>query len=203
MNAKGVRNWLLVQPRPVALTLRCSDKVHELKVDPSQTWAHLAESVEAINPDIVEAYDPTGKLIRAARRDSLDATSDDDQTDTTKASATKMELDAETARFKIFSDHLAQAYQFATGVAFERMVDLFSAVNRRSESLEKSLEQTHRLLGKAYQEQVEQAFEHAEQSANDPVSGLVGAFLNGAAQGAIETTAKVKPPSPTNGKAKA
>ena len=198
MNTRAIRNWLILKPRPFALKCKCADGVHELEVDPNSNWTKLAESVEAIDPDQIELFDRAGKLIRAAKRDMFD---DPDQNENEASNAVaKLALDAESARFKIFADHLAGAYQFATQIAFDKMVDLFAAVNRRSEALEKSLDATHRLLGKAYQEQVDQALENAENA--DPGTQLVGALLNGAAQGQIEKAMSAAQ-SPSNGKAKA
>ena len=199
MNTRAIRNWLILKPRPFALKCKCADGTHDLEVDPNSNWTKLAESVEAIDPDQIELFDRAGKLIRAAKRDAFDEP--EAESDAASNAQAKLMLDAESARFKVFADHLAAAYQFATQIAFDKMVDLFAAVNRRSEALEKSLDATHRLLGKAYQEQVDQALENAENA--DPGTQLVGALLGGAAQGQIESAMKTAARSPSNGKAKA
>lgn len=196
MNPKAVRTWLLTRPRGTKLLLKSGDKVHETQIESDQNWTKLAESVETIDPETLEIYSADGKLIRAAKRANFEEPDGEEETETEAAKRIKAAADAETERFRIFSDHIAQAYRFATEVAFERMVDLFAAVNRRSESLEKSLDATHRLLGKAYQEQVDTALEQAENQ--DPLSNLVGAFVQGSSQAAMEQAAAK---SPTNGKA--
>jgi hypothetical protein len=76
------------------------------------------------------------------------------------------------------------------------MCDVFEAVNRRSEALEKSLATTERLLRSAYQDSIDKAVELAETQAADPLSTMVGAFVQGRAQGADEA-------KPNGGKAKA
>ena len=203
MNARSIRGWLLIQPRPTSLKLVMGDEVQEITVDPkTQTWASIASTVEALDPDKVEVYDAAGKLLRAAKGAAFDEAPEDDSSTSEQAIVAKQALtDAETLRFRVFADHLAEAYKFATGVAFERMVDLFAAVNRRSESLEKSLDATHRLLGKAYQEQVEQALEHAEGEEGNLLRDVVSSFVGGAAQAGVEKAAKSVVSSPTNGKA--
>ncbi len=197
MNARLVRSWLLSRPRPASIKLKSNDAYQELQVEENQNWSKLADSIETMEPDSIEAYDKDGKLLRATKSDVLE-----DESDDPVIAREKSRLDAETERFRCFADHLAQAYRFATEVAFERMVDLFAAVNRRSEALEKSLDATHRLLGKAYQEQVDTALEQAANG--DPLDNIVGAFVQGAAQGQIEkTAAKMGVPMPvkkTNGK---
>jgi hypothetical protein len=210
MNVKAVRSWLLVRPRGTRLTLKTGEARQDVEIESDQNWTRLAESVETVDPDTIEIYASDGKLLRAAKRGTFDEP-DDDETENEAAKRIKAAADAETERFRIFSDHLANAYRFATEVAFERMVDLFAAVNRRSESLEKSLDATHRLLGKAYQEQVDTALDHAENA--DPLSSLVGAFVQGGGQAAMENAAAQaaaqaktngqRPTSPSNGKGKA
>jgi hypothetical protein len=194
--ASNIRGFLLVRPRPLAVKLIAASGSQDLEIGKDPNWARLADTIEAIDPDVVEVYDKSGKLIRAAARDSFESGDDDDPEAPRQGRKVVPVTDPETARYKIFADHLAAAYQFATGVAFERMVDLFAAVNKRSESLEKSLDATHRLLGKAYQEQVDAALDNAENV--DPATKLVSAFLNGATQAAAEKTAAKAPP---NGKA--
>jgi hypothetical protein len=208
MNAALIRNYLLRRPKPEGLRLTTGDHQEFLDIAKGSSWASLAESIEAIDPDLIEVLDKSGKLIRAVKRETLEQQAEETaETSPTSASPnSKHVVDGETARFKEFSFHLAEAYKFATGVAFERMVSLFEAVNRRSESLEKSLEATHRLLGKAYQEQVDLALENAQQDGDqDPVAGLVTAFMGGATQAAAEKAglrANGKA-APQNGKAKA
>lgn len=201
MNPRSVRGFLLIRPRPSRVNLKSGDKVQEIPVEPTQNWARLAESIETIDPDTIEVYDAAGKLLRAAKRESFEEP-DAESVEELSLQKAKAAADAETERFRIFADHIAGAYRFATEVAFERMVDLFAAVNRRSESLEKSLDATHRLLGKAYQEQVDTALENAENG--DPLSNLVGAFVQGSTQAAVEQAqAQSRAPQkgPTNGKA--
>lgn len=198
MSQAVVRSWLLKQPRPAAVRLKQGTEIQTLPVNPGVTWASIAQTILAFEPDTIEALDDKAGLIRASSLVSIVAGEDSEAPTIVDVGPVRAALDAETARYKIFAEHIAEAYRFATGVAFERMVDLFGAVNRRSESLEKSLEATHRLLGKAYQEQIDTALEHA--SAEDPVTNLVGAFMQGANQAAVEAVANK---GPSNGKAKA
>jgi hypothetical protein len=200
MNVKALRSWLLSRPRGTRLVLKTGNQVQEVGIESDQNWSRLADSIETIGPDLIEVYAADGKLIRATKCDIFD---DEDEGEQEAAAVAKLKAasDAETARFAAFADHIAQAYRFATEIAFERMVDLFAAVNRRSEALEKSLDATHRLLGKAYQEQVDNAIEQAENA--DPLSNLVGAFVQGSTQAQVENAqqqARGKPNGKPNGK---
>lgn len=200
MNVKSLRSWLLLRPRGNRIVLRSGDKTSEIALDAETNFAKLSESIEAIDPESIEMVAVDGKIIRASKSTAFEDGIDDE--DPAALLRIRAQSDAETARFQLFSDHLAQAYRFATEIAFERMVDLFAAVNRRSESLEKSLDATHRLLGKAYQQQVDSVLEaaEAEASGSDPMSNLIGAFVQGAAQSTAEQQA-ARVAAPTNGKA--
>jgi hypothetical protein len=195
MTIASVRTWLLKQPRPATVRIKRANEVQTLTTDGGQTWQQIATTIVGFEAETIDALDAKSGLIRSTTLDAIDDTETGSGTSETTVGS-RLVLDAETARYKIFAEHVAEAYRFATGVAFERMVDLFSAVNRRSESLEKSLEATHRLLGKAYQEQIDNALQKAE--GDDPVTNLLGAFMTGATQGAAEKSAVV----PTNGKGK-
>lgn len=186
MNVRALRSWLLIRPRAASLKLKIGEKTQEILTDSDQNWARLADSIEVLAPDTIEAYAADGRLLRATKGEAFD---DEDEAANEEAALNRAKLaaDSETERYRVFADHIAGAYKFATEIAFERMVDLFAAVNRRSEMLEKSLEQTHRLLGKAYQEQVDQALEHAGNA--DPITELVGAFVQGNGQAQAEQAA--------------
>lgn len=203
MNVKSLRSWLLARPRGTKLVLRTGTQVQEVGVESDQNWSRLADSIETIGPEVIEVYAADGKLIRATKTEQFD--DDDAAAEEEAVRRVKAQSDAESARFDAFATHIAAAYKFATEIAFERMVDLFAAVNRRSEALEKSLDATHRLLGKAYQEQVDNAIEQAEHG--DPLSNLVGAFVQGSTQAQVEqaqaTAAARKPNGTSNGKAEA
>jgi hypothetical protein len=209
VNARAIRGWLLKSPRPVTLKLTCGENVTAITREPTQTWADVAESVEALEPDLIEAFDAKASLIRAIRTDNLsEAPADDDTASSGKTTDTRKAYDAETERMKVFAQLLAEAYKFATGTAFDRMIGLFDGVARQSEAQTKTLYEFQKLLGKAYQDQVDMALENAgNEKEPDMLTSLVGALVQGASQGAAERIAKstaitksgIKPP--TNGKA--
>lgn len=182
-----LRGWLLQHPRPATVRVKCGDELHTMGIDAKTSFAAMARSIDALESDVIEAYDSAGVLIRATKPFEID--NEDDVAPEAEATAAPKNADGETARFAMFSQHIAEAYKFATGIAFERMVDLFAAVNRRSESLEKSLEATHRLLGKAYQEQVDLALENAG-AEGDPIQTMASAFIAGASERAATAAAQ-------------
>ena len=198
MNYRTLRGWLMAPPRPTSVRLLSEgQQPKQLTREASQTWASFAGTIDAIEPDTIEVLDPNGVVLRAIKLDAFEVAGTNEE-EPVKVVAKPTDFDAETVRFRIFADHVAHAYEHGYTVAFARMCDVFEAVNRRSEALEKSLGTTERLLRSAYQDSIDKAVELAETQASDPLSTMVAGFVNGQAQGAMDAVAK-----PTNGKAKA
>jgi hypothetical protein len=199
MNAQSLQYWFRKRPVPATIQIFQGDKVSEYVKTEDQNWADVARSIVAMDPDKVEVYDAKGKVLRAVRFDD-----DEVEEQAAKAAAAKApSYDAETERMRVFATLLAEAYKFSTTVAFEKMASLFDAVYRQGESQSKALYEMNRLLGKAYQEQVEMALEHAETAGEtDPVTGLIGTFLTGQQQGAAAAAANKAngAKAPANGK---
>lgn len=211
-NAAQIRNWLICQPRPASIKLSGEGEPRVIVIKSWMSWARTATTVAALNPDLIEAFDEQGELIRAANATQIEGPEDAVDSNAVvaslyTASSTKnaQPFDAETARFELFAkllgeayERVAEAHKFSTQVAFDKMVDLFAAVNRRSESLEKSLDGTHKLLRRAWQDSLEQAVEQASAGENkeDFLGGIAKSFIQGALTGGDK-------PEPTNGKAKA
>jgi hypothetical protein len=192
MTVNEVRGWLLHQPR--ASTIRvvtCDDQHHEVSVKSGTSWMAIAESILALDPALIQAYDANGAILRAVR--PQEGTQIDGAE---RRSASPLVLpsnvDPQSAMLIHFADLLASAYRHSTDVAFERLTNLFEAVNRRSEALEASLETTHQLLRKAYREQMENAETKPE---TDLLNELVTGFAQGAASHGPTNG------SPQNGKA--
>lgn len=196
MNYRTLRGWLMVEPRPVSVRLiAAGQEPREIIRSPSQSWAAFAATIDALEPDAVEVLDAKGTPLRAVKLEQFEQISDDEEQ--AKPIAKPADFDAETVRFRIFADHIAKAYEHGYTVAFARMCDVFEAVNRRSEALEKSLGTTERLLRSAYQDSLDKAVELAEAQAQaDPLSTMVAGFVQGKTQGALDATAG------KNGKAK-
>jgi hypothetical protein len=194
MDVTEIRGWLLCQPRASTLRVVSADDRHHEVATGASSWMAIAQSIHALGPTLIEAYDQDGKLIRAVRPD-------DDETNAAAngehAPAAPLVLppgtDPQSVMLIHFADLLAGAYRHSTDVAFERLASLFEAVNRRSEALERSLDTTHRLLRRAYQDQLENA-EPAKEG--DFLGELVGTMVAGAGAAA----ANQGNGTPSNGK---
>ena len=191
MDVTEIRGWLLCQPR--ASTLRVvttDDRHHEVSVTSGVSWMAIAQSIHALEPALIEAYDADGKIIRAVRPQE-DVEGEQAPGSPPAPLVLPPNTDPQSAMLIHFADLLAGAYRHSTDVAFERLASLFEAVNRRSEALERSLDTTHRLLRRAYQDQLDNA---PPKEDGDLLNDLVQNFAVGAAQQNGNGT-------PTNGKA--
>lgn len=193
MNPQEIRSWLLQAPKPDALRVTGpDDQVHDVAITRGGSWARLAESIAALRPELIEAYDAGGKLLRAVRPAEHEAAHDTivppSMGSSSSSSSTGMlGMGDLSILLREFGKELSLAYRHANEVAFTRMVDMFEAVNRRSETLEKSLDATHKMLRRAWEDQLEaQAAAAAAEveSQKDPLNAIVGSFVQGAAAAA-------------------
>lgn len=196
---RRIRNWLLQLPKPHSVRVTSGDDTHALEIG-TQKWAQVAISVDALDPDKIEALDPNGKLLRCIKPDQLSEPSDEEEEGTTSAVAktNAKQLEREMAMLSKFGELLADAYKHSTTVAFTKMVELFDATSRRGESLEKSLASTEKLLRRAYEEGAA-AGDKGEPSL---LESMLTAFANGQAQHTLEgAVAGATAKKTTNGKA--
>lgn len=220
MEATQIRTWLLAQPKPASVRLSCADdQTHEMEVVPGGSWARLAESIAAMEPVRIDALDAKGKLIRAVKPAEHQEHEDDDELEQGVAPAAKGNPlagdDAETRRFRLVAELIAQAYRHSTDVAFNKMTDMFGAMNHRADALAASLETTNKMLRKAYDDQLQAQIDAANseialENKKDGLDEIIGAVVTSAVQGqadraaaAATTAAKTAVNGKqTNGKAK-
>lgn len=197
---RKIRCWLLQLPKPHSVRVTSGDDVQILEFG-VQKFTAIAASIEALDPDKIEALDLNGKLLRAIKAEQFEEplSDDDDGTPTTATAKTNArQLEREMAMLVKFGELLADAYKHSTSVAFGKMVELFDATSRRGESLEKSLASTEKLLRRAYEEGAAGGDGKGEPSL---IESMLTAFANGQAQHALEGTVAGAAVKKTNGKA--
>lgn len=195
MNAAAIRTWCLKQPRPASLRLTSGRDVRTVAIAAGVPWSQIARTAEAMSPDLIEALDTGGNLIRAIRPDDDNGDDDDAKPATpTPATAAALIVDPETARFNLFATLLSDAYKHANEVAFGKLVEIANIMGKRGESLEKSLASTERLLRASWQENADLKVQAETAGNGDLLTDLAGAVMQGMGQanGA---------PAKTNGKA--
>jgi len=186
--SQELRSWLMKHPRPASLRLSSNGESRILAVPAKVVWQELATSVAALAPELIEALDSNGTILRLVQPSAATEDDYDPEPPRTAAVVTK---DPTVANLHAMAEIIAGAYRHSTEVAFTRMVDLFEAVNRRSESLERSLDMTHNMLRKAYEahaEAVMEATADATPPATEPLQQMMQSFMSGA------MTPKPRPP---------
>jgi hypothetical protein len=198
-STNAVRAWLLIQPRPTSLRLTCDGEFRNIPV--TSTWAATAQSIEALDADLVEALDDKGNVLRAIKPESL-LEEEPERTNETNAAISKaIAIDGETERFRLFATLISDAYKYGYEVAFTKMVELFAAVNSRTESIEKSLATTERMLRKSYEDNLKLQMERAATDGGEGgLASFLTSFIGGMNSGASESETESKK---SNGKAEA
>lgn len=185
MNANRIRGFLLQQPKPVVVRVSTADgEPQELK--PGKSFARCAESIEALHVDLIECIDKDGNLIRAIRTDSPEA-----QRSEAAEIPAGISSDPHALMLTHFSNLIHRAYAHSTEVAFSRMVELVERMGDRSDAIERRLERAEAAHRRVVEQQIDDAFDHAEQIAAqasatgagvDFVSQMAQAYLSGVAQ---------------------
>jgi len=179
-----IRAWLLKMPRAHTVRVHSGDDVHLVEVGLAK-WAAIATTIDALDPELIECLGPEQNLLRAVRIDQLDESeepADDTSSSSSSSAMDQRRTDREMQLLTRFGELLAEAYKHSTTTAFVKMVELFEAVAKRGESLEKSLATTERLLRKAYADGAG-ASEEGEQSL---LEQMLSAYVSGQHNSAIE-----------------
>lgn len=203
MNVATIRGFLLQQPKPHAVKVTSGDGEQQpLKL--GRSYAKIAETIEALGIDLLECYDDKGVLLRAMRVKRDEQPSPRSESPTIPQG---IESDPNALMLTHFANLLHRAYQHSTEIAFAKMVEFVGMMGQRSESIEQRLERSESRERRLQQEQVDDAFERAEEEAErkaaeaangsgDLVQQMAGAFLSGRLQPTVSV-----PNGKGNGKA--
>ena len=199
MNVQSIRAWLMIAPRPKAVRVSSEGVAPQNIATPDGTkWIQVAESIAALQPELVEALTAEGGTIRAMRPDELDA--DEDATEDTIPVNVNDPL---SVQLITISRLLADAYRHSTDVAFDKLLAMFDASTRRQESLERSVDTMNRMLNKAIADNLQAQIDGANtQSGGSFFEQLVASFMQARAQGEAAKQAATAPPNGANGAAK-
>lgn len=172
MSSSKIRNFLLQMPKPAAVRVYVDNEPKELVLR-GRSYQKLAESIDAMDGEKLECVDAEGKVLRVMRLDDEDA-----QRVQSPAMPAILSQDPQAALLSLFANELARAYQYATEIAFTKMVECFDRVNDRSSSIEQRLERAEALARRLRDDQVEDAFERAQEIADAAGQGGNDAFVN-------------------------
>lgn len=186
-DASRIRGFLLQSPKPHLVRISTMDgEPHELK--PGRSYAKCADTIAALDVELIECLDDGGKLLRALRMSSPDALRSD-----AAAIPKGLEADPQAMMLTHFANLIHRAYEHSTEIAFSKMVELVERIGDRSEAIESRLERAEAAHRRAVDQQIDDAFERAEETAEKAADGrgdllqnLAGAFLNGQMQSAAK-----------------
>lgn len=191
---ESIRLWLLAKPRAVSLRVTCGGKVSTFGVAPNQSWAQIAASLEAMEPELIETLDAAGNVQRAVRPEAFD----DEETPGEAAPAPAPALlDAESARFTLVANLLAQAH----AASFQALVELANANTRRAEAAERTAATYERLRRQELDDREDALADREEQQQTNPLQQLASAALGGMGMAGAPAPAAPTPPTKPNGKA--
>lgn len=203
MNVQRIRGFLLQLPKPHLVRLTGDGEPQDIK--PGKSYAKCADTIAALNPDLIECLDADGKVLRAARMSAADGHRSD-----AAALPVGLESDPNALMLTHFANLIHRAYEHSTEIAFTRLVELTERMNDRSESIEQRLERSEAANRRLLQEQVDDAFERAQEHAanaeggGDLVNQMAGAFLSGSMNKPAAAAAAAPKPNgqKTNGASK-
>lgn len=183
MNADTLRGWLLQQPKPALIRVTTEGDIQDLK--PGKSWAKTAETIVALEPELVQCFDASGNLTRATRFEVEPAP---------RRGSPAPDLppviaqDPHVALLHHFASLLHRAYEHSTQVAFDKMGDVCERINDRSENIEQRLERSEARARRLQEDQVEDAYDRAAELAAEAQNGggdealkshLMQAFMSG------------------------
>lgn len=182
MNVARIRGFLLQLPKPSLIRITGDGEPQDIK--PGKSYAKTAETIAALAPELIECLDSDGKVLRAQRTDT-----DESRRSDAAVMPPVIATDPHAAMLTHFANLLHRAYEHSTEIAFTRLVDLTERMGDRAEAIEQRLERAEAANRRLLQDQVEQAFERAQEVAERSAEGeggmlqqMAGAFLSGAAQ---------------------
>lgn len=192
-----VRGFILQIPKPITVRISSTDgATDELKVG-RQSFMRMAETICAVDPELVECLDKEGALIRAMRPEELVVVEPPRDTELPD----ELKGDKVSAQLNHFANLLSQAYRHSTDVAFNKLVDLVERGEARYDAMERRLDRAENETREALRDQIDAEMKRVEESAlgkdGAPNEGqaleMLQAMMGGISQGKTVT--------PPNGKA--
>lgn len=190
-----IRGFLIQQPKPALVRVTGDGEPQELR--PGKSYQRCAETIAALDPQLIELYDSQKQLLRA-----MDLREEDARRSDAAPIPEGIKQDPHALMITHFANLLHRAYEHSTEIAFNRLVDLTDRLNDRSEAIEQRLERAESQYRRLANEQIEAALDRAEEAQQQQADGnlgeqMLGAFLGGRGERVPAAAANGK----SNGKA--
>ncbi len=181
MNVGRIRGFLLQLPKPATIRVTRDGETTDIK--PNKSAARTAETIAALAPELIECLDASGSVLRAQSTDTPEAHRSE-----AAAIPDGIKGDPNALMLTHFANLLHRAYEHSTETAFVRLVEITERMNDRSQAIEQRLERTEAANRRLLQDQVDAAFERAEEvaeeaaeqgSGGDLMQQMAAAFMSG------------------------
>lgn len=172
-----IRGFLIQKPKPALVRVTSDGDSQE--ITPGKSYQRCAETIAALDPELIEIFDAGKKLIRA-----MDLRDEESQRSDAAAIPAGIAADPHALMLTHFANLLHRAYEHSTEIAFAKLVDLTDKLNDRSEAVEQRLERAELQYRRLANEQIESALDRAEEAQQQGQQGglgeqMLGAFLGG------------------------
>lgn len=199
MNVTKLRGFLISLPKPAMVRIYVDGEPSELKVN-NRSYQKLAETIDAMEAERLECLDSGGGLLRAMRLDDGEARRSD-AADMPQVLA----QDPHAAMVTHCANLIHRAYEHSTEVAFAKLVEVMDRMNDRSASIEQRLERAEAQARRLRDDQVQDAFDRAEEIAQQAQAAGGGGIADQLAQAFVSGqmnrgVARPSKPAAANGK---
>lgn len=201
------RKWLMQAPRPSKVRIHVAgDAVREITPSSHMTWAKLANTIDALNPSILEALGKDGELLRAR---NLEQVAEQGEPQEPAGEGDPLEHVEGETELESFARLIAAAHQSSSErafqfveVAFRSMVEMHNLNVKQLSAMQQSVEGVHKIWRRAYEQNVAQGGGE-EGDENGAVAAGGGLLMQMLAQFAnAQAMANPPPAAHTNGAAK-
>ncbi len=188
MTSAQIHKWLMTSPRPARVRVTDMEGAVSDVLCGQTTWVKLAETIEAMQPDQLQALNEQGAILRAIRPNdhSEDWSSEEEPPRNSKPRMVPpaidipiADMDPETKRLLLVARLIADAYRHSTDVAFERLAELVEAGNRRAEAVDQAREAMYRTHVRQLEQQVKALGEQPAEAPNDLLGSMIAAAVQG------------------------
>lgn len=186
-----IRTFLLKKPRPdIVRVTTTGGETKEVHIEEDRVrWADVARTVANLSPGIIQAENSAEEVLRIEKISEAYAAPVD------VAPAIHPVLpphtDPETARLHHFSTLLAHAWEFSTGLAFNKLADQQEREARRMEAIEQRLERTEAAYRAEFHARVRDQLNGMDDGSQK--EGMIDAFFDSFRRGRQNQTSEDAP----------
>lgn len=160
MNAWNIRSFLLQTPKPAKVRLTTEGEIKELDCR-KKTMIRIAESIAAIDPELIECLSETDSLLRAFRPGGSQA----GDPSSAPVIPEGLQKDANALLLSHFANLIHRSYEHSTEIAFNKIVELVELMGARSDAIERRLERAETAYRREQSERIDDLWERAEELA--------------------------------------